>query len=146
MKLYIKESPDVTGSKNRGHRRSINEAKAPDLLNMDEQKVVDIFIQTMKDYVDEFRRNVRGIDVSYDLFPDYFYIRYYALRPTYTRQDTKKAAAIFDKYATILTMYLDILKFQYKDIEYYEDKTEVSSARIGKDLLVYNFPFTLPWR
>lgn len=123
------------------------------ILDMAEDKVTSLFIDTMKDYVDEFYSKVttrckipgRGIIARFDTdkYGD-FYMDYSCLYNTYSKEDAKLALEIFKKYANIVSMYLDTLKFKYTDIEYEVTKTIVSSARIGKGLYVYNFPFSLP--
>ena len=123
------------------------------ILDMTEDKVVNLFLDSMKDYVDEFYSKVttrckipgRGIIARFDTdkYGD-FYMDYSCLYNTYSKEDAKLALEIFKKYANIVSMYLDVLKFKYTDIEYEVTKTIVSSARIGKGLYVYNFPFSLP--
>lgn len=127
-----------------------------DISRMEEDEVVKVIMTTLKEYVDEFYEKVtlncsipsKGISPRYitstigdqgDFIMDYF-----VLRPTYSKQNAKDALQIFNKYCDTLTLYLDVLKFEYKNIEYYVDKTGVSSSRIGKSLYVYNFPFKLP--
>lgn len=123
------------------------------ILDMAEDKVINLFLDTMKDYVDEFYSKVttrckipgRGIIARFDTdkYGD-FYMDYSCLYNTYSKEDAKLALEIFKKYANIVSMYLDVLKFKHTDIEYEVTKTIVSSARIGKGLYVYNFPFSLP--
>lgn len=118
-----------------------------DISKESEEEIVKIFLSVMKEYVKEFSDNLDNkIQCRYscsNIGKD-LYIDYYSLRPTYSKDDANRALDIFKKYANALSLYLDTLKFKYTDIEYSIRKTIVSSARIGKGLYVYNFPFKLP--
>ncbi len=114
----------------------------------EEDKTVKSILDAVDDFVEEFSKSVKGIGCRYSVEPgvttNHFYMDYSALRPTYTKEDAKKALSIFNKYANIITLYLDILKMKYSDLEYFVDKTPVSSAKIGRCLSVYDFPWELP--
>ena len=124
-----------------------------DIRNLEEDEVVKCFITTMKQYVDEFHDKVttrckipgRGITARFSTskYGD-FEMDYYCLYASYSKEDAKLALEIFKRYANIITMYLDVLKFKYNEIEYEISKTVVSSSKIGKGLYVYKFPFNLP--
>ena len=115
-----------------------------DIQRMTDDEIKDVFTKTIREYLAEFKESIRNIDARYNMEPFEFYIDYFALKPTYSKDDAAKALAVFKKYENVLTTYLDILKMKYKDIEYQTQKTIVSSARIGKGLYVYNFPYGLP--
>lgn len=124
-----------------------------DILNLEEDEIVKLFITTMKQYVDEFYNKVtskckipgRGISARFSTssYGD-FYMDYSCIYSSYSKEDAKLALEIFKHYLNIMTMYLDVLKFKYNEIEYEISKTIVSSSKIGKGLYVYNFPLKLP--
>ena len=60
------------------------------------------------------------------------------------RKTMKEYVDTFNEYCSILVLYLETLQLKYPDIRYEIGKTELSSAKIGKSLTVYEFPFKLP--
>ena len=116
-----------------------------DISSMTDEEVVDTYMKTIHQFMEEFSDKLQNkIRCRYIVDRDTIELDYYALRQTYSKNDTKLALSIFKKYVDILTMYTDILKFKYKDIEYYTGKTMTSSAVIGKNLYISNFPYKLP--
>lgn len=132
--------------------------RKPDVSTMTEQEVANLFITTLNEFVDKFNKEVtqkcpiqcRGIDARWvandPTEPTSFYMDYSCIyKYGYTKENAKRALDLFKEYASILTLYCDVLKFQYPAIRYVIDKTPVSSARIGKELIVENLPFELPY-
>lgn len=126
-----------------------------DIEKMSNEEITKLFLDLLNEYVKEFKEKItskckikgKGISGRYSIQKyktTSFYIDYSCIYPTYTKETAKEALELFKKYANIITLYLDVLKFKYKDITYDIDKTIVSSARIGKCLNVENFPFDLP--
>lgn len=119
------------------------------IMAMTEQRVVELLRDTMKEFVDTFTDKVTTkclpLDARYSCSKDSFYMDYSSIFRCYTKEQAKLALKIFNDYANTASLYIDILKLKYPDIEYTIEKTVVSSAKIGKGLYVYNFPFDMGW-
>ena len=124
-----------------------------DVSKLSDREIVENIINTMRDYVDEVYDKVtskckipgKGIISRFSTNPyGDFYMDYYCLYPTYSKEDAKQVLNIFKKYVDIISTQLDILKSMYSELEYEISKTEMSSSRIGRCLYVYNFPYKLP--
>lgn len=126
-----------------------------DIDNMTDEELAKCFVNILKEYVDTFYDQVtstckikgKGIMARFSTEAygqNDFYMDYSCIYPSYSKDDAKKALNIFKKYSDLITMYLDILRMKYPDIDYMIDKTQVSSSRIGKELYVSNLPFSLP--
>lgn len=116
---------------------------------MTEQRVVKLLRNTMKEFVDTFTSQVTSeclpLDARYHCSGDTFYMDYSSIFRCYTKGQARLALKIFNDYANIVSLYLDMLKLKYPSIEYQIEKTVVSSAKIGKGLYVYNFPLDMGW-
>lgn len=127
-------------------------AQVNDISKMDEYEIVELFRKTMKEYVDTFNERLpRKVNNEYVIGARFscgsyidFYIDYGTIKRLYTKEEAKIALNTFNEYCNILVLYLETLKFKYPDIRYEIGKTELSSAKIGKSLNVYEFPFKLP--
>lgn len=124
-----------------------------DLSKLTTEEIVENIITIMADYVDEMYNSVtskckmpgKGISARFSTssYGD-FYMDYSCLYPTYSKEDAKQALNIFKKYANIISEQLDTIKSMYPELEYEITKTIMSSAKIGRGLYVYNFPYKLP--
>jgi len=113
-------------------------------------KMAKAILDSLDEYVETFNREVRGIEARYrtTVYGDSssFYMDYSAIRPTYSKVAAKKARLIFDKYSNTVSLLAQALQLAYPDIKIHTGKTAVSSARIGKDLSVYDTPLEFPDR
>ena len=121
------------------------------IMAITERKVVELLQNTMKEFVDTFTEKVTKycypLDARYSCSGSDFYMDYSSTIRWYTKEQARTALKIFNTYANTMTMYLDMLKLKYPDIQYEIEKTVVSSAKIGKGLYVYNLPseFDMGW-
>lgn len=118
-------------------------------------EAVTFLVNTATEYIQRFSKEIRGLEGYCDsgYGGTSLTLGYCALQPTYTKEQAKKALALFKDYSNLVTLLVDSLKAVDPSIkiEYHLDKSRVSSSRIGREVFVElgealgeGAPFILP--